>query len=115
MLSAERTRTAVGTSLLPFALGRTGFRTALCPARAGCARRGRSGRPPMSQARPHPYVVEEHLFRLIVELERRKALRAQYAFSPLTIVRQPPQDITTSPGPASARRVAESGSRMTRP
>src|SRR5437773_9243557 len=58
MLSAERTRTAVGTSLLPFALGRTGFRTALCPARAGCARRGRSGRPPMSQARPHPYVVE---------------------------------------------------------
>src|SRR2546426_10958585 len=92
MLSAERTRTAVGT---------------VCRARAGCARRGRSGRPPMSQARPHPYGVEEHLFRPIVELERRKALRVQYAFSVLTIVRQPPPGMTVSPGgPAAGAYVA---------
>src|SRR2546428_10988350 len=90
MLSAERTRTAVGT---------------VCRARAECVRRGRSGRPPMSQARPHPYVVEEHLFRLIVELERRKALRVQYAFSVLTIVRQPPQGMTVSPGATDASAI----------
>jgi len=68
----------------------------------------------MSQARPHPYVVEEHLFRLIVELERRKALRVQYAFSVLTIVRQPPQGMTVSPGGADASAIVGFVSRVIR-
>src|SRR5437867_11195150 len=112
MLSAERTRTAVGTSLLPFALGRTGFRTALCPARAGCARRGRPGRLLMSQARPHPYVVEEHLFPLILELARRKALRVHYAFPDLTTARHPLQRMTASAAVAAASVIVRIVSRV---
>jgi len=68
----------------------------------------------MSEARPHPYVVEEHLFRLIVELERRKALRIQYAFSILTMVPQPAQGTTGSPGAADANAIVGPVSRVIR-
>ena len=56
----------------------------------------------MAEARPYPYVVEEPEFRFLVEFEIRKALRVQYAFSVLTIVRQLPQGSTRSPGAADA-------------
>jgi hypothetical protein len=68
----------------------------------------------MSQARPHPYVVEEHLFRLVVELELRKALRIQYAFSVLTIVRQLPQGMTVSPGAVDVSSIVGPTSRVIR-
>ena len=68
----------------------------------------------MSQARPHPYVVEEHVFRLVVELERRKALRVQYAFSILTIVRELPEGLTVSPGAAEVSSIVASVSRVIR-
>ena len=68
----------------------------------------------MSQSRSQPYVVEEHLFRLVVEFERRKALRVQYAFSVLTIVRQLPQGMTVSPGAADVSSIIGPVSRVIR-
>jgi len=58
----------------------------------------------MSEAQPHPYVVEEPMFRFVVELERRKALRIQYPFSVLTVL----------PGAANGSSIVEPVSRVIR-
>jgi hypothetical protein len=68
----------------------------------------------MSKVHSHAYVVDEKVFRFVLEMEVRKALRIQYPLVVLTIVRLTPTATTGSAGLADVGSIAEPLSRIIR-
>jgi hypothetical protein len=69
----------------------------------------------MSQVRSSARVVDDHVFRLVLEMEMSKALRLQYMYSVLTIVREPTRGPSTANGRSDADAMAAVVSRVTQP
>jgi GGDEF domain-containing protein len=67
----------------------------------------------MSQVRSSAHVVDDRVFRLVLEMEMSKALRLQYMYSVLTIVREPARGPSTANGRSDADSIAAVVSRAT--
>lgn len=70
--------------------------------------------PPMSKTHPDAWVVDDGMFKFVVEMEVRKAHRIQYPLSVLTIIRQPPPTSTGSATLADVDPIVASISRAIR-
>jgi len=68
----------------------------------------------MSKVQSNAYVVDERLFKFVLEMEVRKALRIQYPLLLLTIVRQMPPATRGSAGFADVGSIVEPLSRVIR-
>lgn len=68
----------------------------------------------MSRTHPDAWVVDDRMFKFVVEMEVRKALRIQYPLSVLTIIRQPPPTSTGSARLADGDPIVASVSRTIR-
>jgi len=68
----------------------------------------------MSKVHSHAYVVDEKVFKFVLEMEVRKALRIQYPLLLLTIVRQMPPATRGSAGFADVGSIVEPLSRVIR-
>jgi len=68
----------------------------------------------MSKVQSYAYVVDEQLFKFVLKMEVRKALRIQYPSSVLTVVRQMPPATTRSARLADVGSIVEPLSRIIR-
>ena len=68
----------------------------------------------MSKVQSNAYVVDERLFKFVLEMEVRKALRIQYPLLLLTIVREMPPPARGSAGFADVGSIVEPLSRVIR-
>ena len=68
----------------------------------------------MSKVHSYTYIVDENVFKFVLEMEVRKALRIQYPLVLLTIVRLTPPAATGSAGLADLGSITEPLSRIIR-